>query len=344
EHWWKRQRGLAVKESTRAGLELLCAAGVIIVSVRWLALEFHGESWIWATSAAAVATLLYGIFTRAWATAVVGQFFTILTAKAFLLAISFAQPHAIVALIPVITVAAIGVFVDMVVGRRYAAALPERFNAKVIARVYRLSATTGLALWALHFVPGEWLAPFFAGLGALLVYAGNYTGNRERAMTGLVFHGLALAWLWFRFAGPVSWPGLFAVLLVPASLRVVRHLAGEESLISEELRRIFTAAATVTAWLWVTRWTVASHGSQGLTMAWSALALLTFAAGLGLQERVYRLGGFAILALAIGRVFLIDVWRLETIYRILSFLVLGAVLLLLGFVYNRYADKIRRWL
>jgi uncharacterized membrane protein len=40
----------------------------------------------------------------------------------------------------------------------------------------------------------------------------------------------------------------------------------------------------------------------------------------------------------------VDVWQLETIYRILSFLVLGAVLLLLGYLYNRFADRIREWL
>ena len=31
-------------------------------------------------------------------------------------------------------------------------------------------------------------------------------------------------------------------------------------------------------------------------------------------------------------------------FRIVSFLILGAVLLLLGFVYNRFAETIRRWL
>ena len=50
------------------------------------------------------------------------------------------------------------------------------------------------------------------------------------------------------------------------------------------------------------------------------------------------------LALAIGRIYAVDVWKLETIYRILSFMVLGIVLLALGFVYNRYADRIRQWL
>jgi uncharacterized membrane protein len=40
----------------------------------------------------------------------------------------------------------------------------------------------------------------------------------------------------------------------------------------------------------------------------------------------------------------IDVWKLETLYRILSFMALGVVLLVLGFIYNRYQEKIREWL
>jgi uncharacterized membrane protein len=43
-------------------------------------------------------------------------------------------------------------------------------------------------------------------------------------------------------------------------------------------------------------------------------------------------------------VFVFDVWKLETIHRILSFMALGVVLLVLGFIYNKYQDKIRQWL
>jgi uncharacterized membrane protein len=51
-----------------------------------------------------------------------------------------------------------------------------------------------------------------------------------------------------------------------------------------------------------------------------------------------------ILGCALGRVVLSDIWKLETIYRILSFVALGAVLLVLGFLYNKYQQKIREWL
>ena len=107
---------------------------------------------------------------------------------------------------------------------------------------------------------------------------------------------------------------------------------------------IYRGATLAGVWLWVTEWTTAHDYGSGLTVAWALLALVVFVAGLALRERIYRVGGFAILALAVGRVFVVDVWALETLYRILSFLVLGAVLLVLGYLYNRFADSIRKWL
>ena len=50
------------------------------------------------------------------------------------------------------------------------------------------------------------------------------------------------------------------------------------------------------------------------------------------------------LAAAVGRVVLVDVWKQETIYRVLTFMALGVALLVIGFIYNKYQEKIRQWL
>ncbi|HEX5219755.1 MAG TPA: DUF2339 domain-containing protein, partial [Verrucomicrobiae bacterium] len=77
---------------------------------------------------------------------------------------------------------------------------------------------------------------------------------------------------------------------------------------------------------------------------WSALAFLLFGSGVVLREKMYRWVGLGILAAALGRVVLFDVWRLEQFYRVLSFVALGIVLVVLGFIYNKYQDKLRQWL
>ncbi len=102
--------------------------------------------------------------------------------------------------------------------------------------------------------------------------------------------------------------------------------------------------ATLGGWILLHRLVAASAGGFLLTVSWSLLTLVMITAGFLLRDRVYRLLGLAVLGATLGRIFLIDVWQLDTLFRILSFLVLGLVLLALGFIYNRHADRIRRWL
>jgi len=109
-------------------------------------------------------------------------------------------------------------------------------------------------------------------------------------------------------------------------------------------RCVVIALGIAGIWLLLGRFVAASQGGILLTISWSVLAFAVLGAGFLLHERTYRLSGLVILTASVGRIFLVDVWQLETLPRILSFLVLGGVLLALGFLYNRFADAIRRWL
>ena len=79
-------------------------------------------------------------------------------------------------------------------------------------------------------------------------------------------------------------------------------------------------------------------------MTWAGLALIAFIAGMVLRERFQRWFGLGVLAAAVGRVVTVDVWKQETIYRVLTFMALGVALLVIGFIYNKYQEKIRQWL
>jgi uncharacterized membrane protein len=54
--------------------------------------------------------------------------------------------------------------------------------------------------------------------------------------------------------------------------------------------------------------------------------------GLTRRRRALRLGGFALFAVSLGKLFLYDLSQLSSITRALSFLAVGAVLLLAGFL------------
>ena len=61
----------------------------------------------------------------------------------------------------------------------------------------------------------------------------------------------------------------------------------------------------------------------------------------GYESRGLRVAGFALFGLALAKLFLYDLAYLSSITRALSFLAVGAVLLLAGFFYQRVTADLR---
>ena len=81
-----------------------------------------------------------------------------------------------------------------------------------------------------------------------------------------------------------------------------------------------------------------------LTLSWSLEGIALLALGFALRERALRLSGLSLLLLCIGKVFFYDLRNLETIFRILSFIGLGVVLLLVSWIYTRFKDQMHKYL
>jgi uncharacterized membrane protein len=77
-----------------------------------------------------------------------------------------------------------------------------------------------------------------------------------------------------------------------------------------------------------------------LSAYWSLLGFGALLFGLLRDDRRFRLGGFVLLAAAILKVFLFDLSTLESIYRVLSFIALGLLLLAAAFAYQRIRASI----
>jgi uncharacterized membrane protein len=84
------------------------------------------------------------------------------------------------------------------------------------------------------------------------------------------------------------------------------------------------------------------HGM--VTLSWGVEGVAVFVLALWLAERSFRLTGLALLLLCVGKILLVDVWRLDPRDRYLTFIVLGAALLLVSFLYTRNREAIRRYL
>jgi uncharacterized membrane protein len=81
-----------------------------------------------------------------------------------------------------------------------------------------------------------------------------------------------------------------------------------------------------------------------LTVAWGVEGIALLAAGFPLNDRVFRLSGLTLFLICVLKLFLYDLRHLETMYRILSFIVLGIMLVTVSWAYTRFRDRIQRYL
>jgi uncharacterized membrane protein len=81
-----------------------------------------------------------------------------------------------------------------------------------------------------------------------------------------------------------------------------------------------------------------------LTVSWGLLGVALLGSGFAARERVLRLQGLVLLLICILKLFFYDLRNLETLYRILSFVALGLILLAVSWIYTRFRDQITRLL
>jgi hypothetical protein len=220
-----------------------------------------------------------------------------------------------------------------------------------IAQIYRWVALIMSLWWVGKYIDQREQVWVLALLG-LLGFA--WSGWRK-SRAGLLFAGaytmaaIALFWLPGREADRLYLPNLLALLTLLLQQQLAKRVP-ERFRLEPKLQGTIIIIGGLSVWLFVSDWVIElarQTGSQGryLTATYSALALVFFISGIGLRERVYRWLGLGILAFCLGRVMIVDVWKLEKeIYRVLSFTALGFVLLVLGFIYNKYQEKIKEWL
>jgi uncharacterized membrane protein len=84
------------------------------------------------------------------------------------------------------------------------------------------------------------------------------------------------------------------------------------------------------------------HGM--VTLSWGVEGVAVFMLALWLGERSFRLTGLGLLLLCVGKILLVDVWGLDPRDRYLTFIVLGAALLLVSFLYTRNREALRQYL
>ena len=77
-----------------------------------------------------------------------------------------------------------------------------------------------------------------------------------------------------------------------------------------------------------------------ISVVWTIYGGAMLAVGIARRSKLLRVMALLLLGLTIFKVFLLDLSSLEKLYRIISFIVLGAILLAVSFLYQRYRQRV----
>jgi uncharacterized membrane protein len=205
---------------------------------------------------------------------------------------------------------------------------------------------------------GHWAVGMWAAEAAVLVWLGARFDRLWFRRAGLALFFIA-AWRWLDAAAPVRDDfvvflnaralagGLVIVLLYVAAWRLRPPLGEGDG--SEQLERaaLLVAASALTVLLLsleIDGFFAARGDAAGdselprqllLSASWAAYAGLTVAAGMRYGYPPIRYFAIGLFGLTLAKVFLVDIQRLAGIYRVTAFLVVGGILLLASFLYQR---------
>jgi predicted membrane protein DUF2339 len=219
------------------------------------------------------------------------------------------------------------------------------------------------ALFYFQF-PIEWVVTSWAAMALALFGAAYVLDRRIFLVQGMVItiltvaRGMAHNLYGAGYFGEHDWSGRYIVLSSAAALLLVslmfafplreRHRVqarerGWRRLVQllasrPEQMQFFGAILLLTLMLGL------KLRAGMVTVAWGLEGVLVILLALTVKERSFRLTGLGLLLLCVGKVAAMDAWRLQPRDRYITFIILGAALLLVSYLYTRYREAIRQFL
>lgn len=222
-------------------------------------------------------------------------------------------------------------------------------DAPVSASIFRLAAFVPYCAAWHAFTPGAWtdflaitsLALTFVSVAMKRKMFVECLGFIAIGLLGLAFEMLTTPWM--RTEGASTWRGISVVVAMLALTFTYRQ---RPALIADPQARKSAIAALagitcMVATLWATQMLVWRFGWKPTAVLWTLLGFAFVSAGLWQRLHVLRICGFALLILSFCKLFAVDVWDFNAFMRVVSFIVLGAALILLGLFYNKFSETIK---
>tara|TARA_B110000879_G_scaffold161096_1_gene207990 strand:- start:17733 stop:20576 length:2844 start_codon:yes stop_codon:yes gene_type:complete len=104
-------------------------------------------------------------------------------------------------------------------------------------------------------------------------------------------------------------------------------------------QRGIAVIASLALWIFSSQHLSRFYDGSALSIVWAVVGLIILSLGFINKDIVFRTMAFIILGCTVVHVYGVDVWKLNAILRIFSFITLGVVLLIIGYLYSRKVDQ-----
>jgi hypothetical protein len=317
--WWQTRGAHLIPRWELILVQVVAALGVVAILFFWLEGSLTPSWWLVVASALSVTSLIYGILTRDWTIAALGQAFTLASLYEFCAQLAQSPPPSwVFALMPV------AMFLSL-------AHASERARSFVvfewIATLFHALAVLTFIGWIMTYLAADWRFICLEVLGFALLLWARVQQKKSIMFGSLAFTSAAVLVAWIGDAGA---RGFHLQDLVAFALLLGQQQLSKPLLPSPDLQNLAMTLGITTLWRWVSLWSAWHFGAMSLTIAWALLGLVVYFIGVFFREQMYRWLGWGLLISATLRVLLVDTHYPGAVV-VFHFAVVGSAVLVAAF-------------
>ena len=226
---------------------------------------------------------------------------------------------------------------------------------EVLSDLPALIGTVLAAAFLANTLPNAARAIGWAVLGLVLLVIGTRLGNFALRMQSYALAVIAFGWAWSfnlsvegQVAGlPLSIVTAVAVIASFYAAELLAPRAPANMAPGEGLQGFEAYARFLFSWLGTLLLAALLFhevSDKMRTVAWGIQGLGLLFAGFPLRERPMRFAGLLLLLVCVLKLFVWDLRNLDMPFRVLSFIVLGLILIGVSFFYSRFRERISRYM
>jgi len=213
------------------------------------------------------------------------------------------------------------------------------------ASALTIATAVMLAIWLVAYIP-IWELSF--AITAAIYYLCGRKNNRILTFVGIVFYLISLIFTSSNLNFQTDTLSIYTVYLIPFACYITRRciikskdndLTVQETNYYNSSLKVLAISSSILLWALCSMHFTEIYGRAALSIIWAFVGIITLGIGFISKDIIFRTIAFIILGCTVIHVYGQDVWKLDSLLRILSFITLGIVLLVIGYFYSKKADN-----